>query len=505
MGKKNPSRLQLTGKWSNTPNGFKEWYFGYRDLGGDYLSKDNFLAQHFSPVVSLSQPIKFLLWEPGGLKTPLLTSQIKVNTDPSNLIVKNDDYFKATVAAGDTQDWTDYQVGANLFGGDPGDYTFSADILPKAGKTSIAAGGGIKVTALQSFLHDLFPRLYALAMSSDQPETPIPNEPYTPLMESLQISFETDQTFDLSSGNSGDLELFHRDDFGHFEARSDKKAADFQTAGENYLLSYPGNGGELLIGIRDLQKDQQLTLLFQVLEGSENPLHASFTNDTALEWSVLAGNYWKTLTKEQMVSNQTENFLQSGILIVGLPTEAFESHSRMPGELIWIRVRTSKAFDATSRILGVYAQAVKARFDDRGNELSHLQDGLPAGTIAKMIERKAGVKSVFQPFNSFGGKAPEGDLAFQTRVSERLRHKNRGVSLWDFEHLVLEQFPEVFKVKCLNHTCSTSFLSPGKILVIVVPDTVNKNVYDVFKPTLSGAKLEQIETFLSEKFHPRWR
>ena len=84
-----------------------------------------------------------------------------------------------------------------------------------------------------------------------------------------------------------------------------------------------------------------------------------------------------------------------------------------------------------------------------------------------------------------------------------LRHKNRAVSLWDYEHLVLQEFPEVYKVKCLNHTCSQSFLSPGQVMLIIVPDTVNKNVYDLFQPTLSGAKLNQIKAFLETKVSPQ--
>ncbi|MFP3489066.1 hypothetical protein R0K20_15795, partial [Staphylococcus sp. SIMBA_130] len=108
------------------------------------------------------------------------------------------------------------------------------------------------------------------------------------------------------------------------------------------------------------------------------------------------------------------------------------------------------------------------------------------------IARKAGIKSVTQPFNSFGGKATEKDNEFYIRASERLRHKNRAVSLWDMEHLVLQAFPEVYKVKCLNHTCSTSFLSPGHVMVLVIPDTLNKNVYDIFQPTFSAAKLNEI-------------
>ena len=61
----------------------------------------------------------------------------------------------------------------------------------------------------------------------------------------------------------------------------------------------------------------------------------------------------------------------------------------------------------------------------------------------------------------------------------------------------------VFRVKCLNHTfisgTSTSFLSPGKVTLVVIPDIVDKNVFDIYEPRVSTATLNSIESFINSK------
>ena len=42
-----------------------------------------------------------------------------------------------------------------------------------------------------------------------------------------------------------------------------------------------------------------------------------------------------------------------------------------------------------------------------------------------------------------------------------------------------------------------SFLSPGNVLIVVVPDIVNKNVFDIFQPRLSTANLNSIQNFVN--------
>lgn len=501
--KKNPKKVSLSGKWANTPEDFKDWYYGYRDMGSQYLSKDNYFSQHFVANASLDQPIKSFLLQPTGFRAPLLDNKIIVNPDPNNLIVKGNNHFKASLSLKEDQGWETKLSEEVLFEADGKGFKTSFDILPEGGNSRLKLKEGIKITLLQSFLSELYPRIYALAMASDQPETPIPNEPYVPLLENFQVEYETEDLFNLSNSKESDLQFFVRDDFGWYqESKSAKTALAHAPDNELYAFPLSSTAGEMFIGISGLASLEQLSLLIQVLEGSENPSLNNPDENEGLKWSVLAGNYWLELEREHIVADQTDNLLKSGIITFSLPKEAFSSHQRMDNALVWIRVSSTKPYNATSRVLGIFAQAIEVVLVDNENDLSHLKEGLPARSITKMIARKTGIKGVTQPFNSFGGKAKEKDNEFYIRASERLRHKNRAVSLWDIEHLILQAFPEVYKVKCLNHTCSTSFLSPGNVMVLVIPDTLNKNVYDIFQPTFSAAKLNEITAFLKEKAAP---
>jgi hypothetical protein len=96
----------------------------------------------------------------------------------------------------------------------------------------------------------------------------------------------------------------------------------------------------------------------------------------------------------------------------------------------------------------------------------------------------------------------EADESFYTRVSERLRHKDRSITIWDYETMVLERFPSVFRAKCLNHTSATSQIAPGNVYLVVVSNLVNKNAVDPLKPRISVNTLEEIHTFLKRKITP---
>jgi len=70
--------------------------------------------------------------------------------------------------------------------------------------------------------------------------------------------------------------------------------------------------------------------------------------------------------------------------------------------------------------------------------------------------------------------------------------------MWDYEHHILEKFNDVFKVKCLNHTKDNNFHAPGHVAIVVIPDTVNQNAFDIFQPRLSTAKRNEIQTYINQ-------
>src|ERR1044072_3450499 len=73
--------------------------------------------------------------------------------------------------------------------------------------------------------------------------------------------------------------------------------------------------------------------------------------------------------------------------------------------------------------------------------------GIPmaAGTISKSKDKLAGVASVAQPMESFGGSPPAVGAAFQMGRAERLRHRGLGIDAWDYERLVLAAVPSLWQ------------------------------------------------------------
>ena len=260
-------------------------------------------------------------------------------------------------------------------------------------------------------------------------------------------------------------------------------------------LSLRDSVGELYIGLSNLETPQNLSLLVQVAEGSADPevLPPSIT------WSYLQDNEWVDFAPDQILAERTRGLIASGVVRLALPREANQSHTLLPDGKHWLRAAVSTSPTGVCDIVGVHAQAATVRFEDSQNADSHLAAPLRAETIAKLVERDAGIRAVTQPYASFGARPVEDQSAFNRRVSERLRHKDRAWSIWDYERLVLEAFPEIYKVKCLSHTHKDVEAVPGFVTVVVIANAFNRNAIDPLKPRASSALLDRVREFLLER------
>ena len=527
LHKKKWSTLDIHVEWKNTPANFHDWYYAYRQNEFLQFSTINYISgiyeiQKNIPATAIGlRERKFrVVNEVSDSEVPdTFTEQIKelkFNT-LKNFLVKGNDYFKAAIEINKREEWM-VLSGLNakpLFEG-PVEDIFNLDLSvsnPDIGEENI---GPVRLSLNQTFLHEMYPRLYALAMSSEDKSVIVPNEPYTPFIEKVTLDYHAFAQI-KSSGDPDairDFDLFHEHPFG-------QAVEDVKIKIQNGILTEPHskdlyavptycNGGELYIGLENALPQQTVSLLIQVLEGSENPETDSFVGKQKVEWWMLCNNDWKQLERAAIISNQTDNLLKSGLFKFKVPKEATTENTLLPAGMMWLKARIHKKYNAVSKVIGIHAQAVEAKFENNNNELDHLNDGLPSETIAKMVVRPPRIKSLSQPYSSFGGKPTESDSAFYRRVSERLRHKNRAVTIWDYEHLVLERFPEIHKVKCLNHTSTkikdnkrkTAYLAPGNVLLVVIPDIVNRNVFDIYKPRVSKARLNSIENFLKKLNSP---
>ncbi len=379
------------------------------------------------------------------------------------------------------------------------------------GFTASTKSNFLRLRLKEDFLHKNFPSLYAAAVTI--PGGVLPSTPYTPTVASLTVDYSAtvSNNFDISGQTKEkklqnykdrSIQLFQEAPFGQAEQHIFlKEQQDFVEDKANIAL-VPGysSEGECYIGITGAAPETILSVLCQVAEGSENPESATIESQDEIKWHALCNNEWKYLNDDFIVSDDTNQFLRPGIIKFLLPKEANSGNTLLPKELYWLRAQLPAGipYDSVCKFISVVAQAAEATFINNSNELSHLSTALASGTISKMINKQSSVKGVTQPFNSFGGASEEEDKHFYIRVSERLRHKHRAVDIWDYERLVLEQFPGIYKVKCLNHTSTTFELAPGSVRIIPIPDIKNKNIYDILQPRVSKNTLSEIEDYLAK-------
>ena len=313
--------------------------------------------------------------------------------------------------------------------------------------------------------------------------------PVTPKIKSLTIDYDAseERAFDgvVPEGMPGNA--FHVHPFG-FAAFTPEEAQGGATLLPRYDLA-----GELYLGLSGVAPPQNVALLFEMAEGSGNP---DLTPAPA-QWSVLSGDRWVTLHDGSVLSDGTRGLINSGIVELALRRTA--PSTLLPGGLYWIRAAVARAADAVPDMIDVHANAVPATFDDHDNAPDHLRTPLPPGSITAPATPLPGVGDVRQPYPSFGGRMAELDERFYVRVSERLRHKQRALTPWDYERLVLEKFPQIYKAKCLRADPVAHPRDPGRIELVVIPNVSNQVTFDPFEPKASADLIRSATDFLRDK------
>ncbi|MDR8390611.1 baseplate J/gp47 family protein [Aliifodinibius sp. S!AR15-10] len=476
--------LDIHFKWNELPQGtygFYSHYLGYNDhTGFVYRSNDEFRIDisllHEKKWETLKDDAR-LLTDPDGNSIYTFATLPAPDADPSKIIVgtSSDPELNAIPRQTKLQPFTDFNVDTKK--------------------------GFLRITLQnQDFGHKAFPNSYAEKAIdlADGGTGSLPNQPYTPTIQNLSVDYESEVSFPLSGEESNVEQFFHIEPFGAWQIDT--------TQSNTYLLprfnnaeTYRIDEGNLYIGISNMTPPQSLSVLFQVLEGSANPVKTH----PGIEWSYLSNNEWKPFDKDkEILINTTNGLLTSGIIQFAIPKDATSNNTRLPSGQHWLKASVPNNADAICRLIDVQAQAVLAEFEDQGNDPDHLENPLEAETISKLQRSNSAIDSVIQPYASFGGKMEEQQSAFYTRTSERLRHKQRAIAIWDYEHLVLQQFPSVYKVKCINHTrfegnlSDYSEIAPGHVTCIVVSNVQNQNAVDKLRPMTSLDTLTQIDEYL---------
>lgn len=349
------------------------------------------------------------------------------------------------------------------------------------------------------FMHALYPRVVAACASKTKDGKATPffvNPPYTPKIRRLTFAYTASLEIDLSKPDQTwqTDRLYHLQPFGYQDLASATPANSNSRC--PFFLPQYGNEGELYIGVANVAAPQSLSLLFQLAEGSADPDLAR----QKVGWHYLDGNQWQSLEQGQILFDSTNGLFNSGLIEFNLA--ASRSGTVLPADQYWLRATIARNCRSVPDTVAICAQALRATLVPQGNAPGHFGQALPPLSVQGLLEPQTAVKSVLQPYSSFGGKSPEQDLHFYMRASERVRHKDRALTCWDFEHLVLEAFPSVFKVKCLPVGTSGDPRLADVISVIVIPDIKGQLPFDPFEPKLPADVLLSIEQYLASHSAP---
>lgn len=367
------------------------------------------------------------------------------------------------------------------------------------------------------FGHRDFGLLLTKAAAAQQTAN-LPKEPYTPATNTVSLTYASTQVME-----SGIDQFFHVLPF-----EGGLHQADF-SENTSLVYGYPSPAGEptaggfypanLFLGIKNLVPGDNLSLLFQTSEGSELDFDR---RPPKVHWMYLSrNNEWLPFPVQKVLRDTTRGLTRTGLLQLATPNDpgaeiSSAGNTMLNPALLWLRAAVVETAEDSERVaafpslLSIQAQALEARFlPAEGNDLERLDQPLPAQSVSGLTESSAAVKKVEQPFASFGGRKPEteGSPEYYRRISERLRHKDRAVTAWDYERLLLEQYPLAAIAKCIPHTryedtegfTGATELAPGFVTLAVVPDLTRRPNMVRTEPRFSRGDLEEMRDFLLPK------
>lgn len=314
--------------------------------------------------------------------------------------------------------------------------------------------------------------------------------PYKPKIKEFIFNYSASEVVDFTkkTTKNSSLELYQVLPYGFFKLAN----RPFRFSKMNELE------GQIFLGFENATPKDALTFLIQLQEGTANPMVES----AKISWYFLSENKWISLDSEA-IADETFSFSQSGLVGISIPEFNAENNTIFPPDLFWVKISVSN-IQAICNFLGVHTQALKVVLTDFENIGTAFLETTPKETISKLFSNIIEVKKVSQPYESFGGKLAEKDQNLYQRSSERLRHKARAITSWDYERIILQEFPEVFRVKTLNHyRYDTEINNSSAGFVTLIPFAKTSNTENVsWKPMLSLNKMTLIKKFLSKITSP---
>jgi hypothetical protein len=285
-----------------------------------------------------------------------------------------------------------------------------------------------------------------------------PNPPFSPQIEQITIDYVSEDEITLGVSKSGNNEVFHIHPFGLKLLNNSSNSHNF-----HFIPDFTSRGN-LLFGFDKVEGGETVRLFVDMLPQNKEIDKSDFPE---IKWFYGDGYQWQVLPPSQIIVDETRKLLETGNIEIRLPGDIPNLEFSMD-KLFWLRASIEKNTKNVSEVLGFYLHVIKVeRVISKDGTSNQKFEQIPALSISKPEKKIPGLDEIIQLINTSGGRLPETDELMKVRLAERIAHRNRAVSALDYEKIVLENFPNVRKVKCFPGTDSKAN-RPGVVTLAVI-------------------------------------
>jgi hypothetical protein len=334
-------------------------------------------------------------------------------------------------------------------------------------------------------------------LSKETKEVELPNEPFAPQIRAISLNYCAQAILTMNVNKVAENNKTSNDQVYHIHPFGNKIVFEKGLPETNYLVPQFDDEGYLIIGLEGVQAPIDLSFYFELEDNVKNEINHA--NIPSTKWRYLVNDEWIDFEENELIYDGTNNFTTSGIVKIKVPSTINSFHRILPTDKYWLSVSTEYNSEILSKIILIQTNGVLATWKAHKPD-EHWKSNIPPDTISGFIKTRSDVNGVHQPFSSFGGRTVETNGNYYTRVSERLKHKNRAVTPEDYEKMILDKFPFLFQVKCINHFSHPEFVKKGWIKLIVVPKLEQFSKF--YAPMANYNQLEKIQSYIEQMASP---
>lgn len=266
------------------------------------------------------------------------------------------------------------------------------------------------------------------------------------------------------------------------------------------LLPYFAHQAYVCLGLSGDDISGQLSFLFDIeaAQGSSETVPQD-----ALQWQYLHNDQWLDLPRQALLSDSSYGLTCSGAVLLQLPHALQTRHQLMPTGMAWLRLCCPAHSRRYGRLRRILTNAVPVQALDVAHQLTAQQLSGAQPLQWQCQSKVPGLTAADYLLPLQRAQQAESQAARVQRIAERLSHKQRACTPYDYERLVLQAFPQLAKVKCFaNASLQQPQLSPGRLLLVVMAEVPQCSHQFCGKQLVSGELLRQIKHYVAQLASP---